>query len=284
MVLQLLRSVSLILLLILSSARIYGQDPLILTKEMFEVVKNIKTLQYQFESLERVNGKLKKEIMFFKISANPLKAYIYEIYPKNGLQMLYADNTNGGKARVNPGGIPWVTLNLEPEGDLMLENRHHSIYDAGYNYSISLVRYLMDKYESQTPKLFTFNDIEVIHGVECYSITLTDPNYRLILYTAQSGDTPLKIAKKLHINFYSILENNSGLKPNSNIKSGTKLIVPNDYASKMELYINKSYMYPVMLQIYDSKGLFEEFLFRYVKINPPFKDIDFSENNPDYKF
>ena len=80
------------------------------------------------------------------------------------------------------------------------------------------------------------------------------------------------------------MENNSGLKPNSYIKPGTKVIVPNDYASKMELFINKSQLYPVMLQIYDTKGLFEEFYFKYVKINPSFKDIDFSENNPDYKF
>lgn len=255
-----------------------------LTKQMFEAVNNVRSLQYDFESLERINGKLRKEIMFFKINSIPLKTYIYETYPKNGLQILYVSNKNGGKAKVNPGGFPWVSLNLETEGELMLENRHHSIYDAGFNYTISIIQYLLDKYASLSAKLLTLNGEENIQGIDCFRITFTNPNYRLLLYTAQVGDTPLRIAKKLHLNFYSIMENNSGLKPSTNIKAGTKLIVPDDYASKMVLYMNESMMYPVKLQIFDSRGLFEEFIFKSVKINPQFKDIDFSETNPAYKF
>lgn len=274
----------LILTILVSSVSTFAQDPHDITKQMFAVVNKTKTLQYTLESLERVNGKLKKEIMFFKISTDPVKAYVFQYYPKNGIQMLYVDNKNGGKAKLNPGGFPWVSLNLDPEGELMLENRHHSIFDAGFNYTTSVLEYLLDKYSSQTVNLMKLNDIETIHGIECYSITFTNPNYRHILYTAKNGDTPLSIARKLHINFYSVMENNDGLKPNTKIKEGTKLIVPNDYASKMELYINKNLMYPVFLQIYDQKGLYEEFLFRYVKINPPFKEIDFSEMNPAYKF
>ncbi len=280
----LFRCCSFLYILIISSLTCFGQDAMAITRQMFEVVNKAKSFQYEFESLERVDGKLKKEVMFFKINTNPFKAYIYETYPKEGLQMLYVSNKNGGKAKINPGGFPWVTLNLEPEGELMLANRHHSIYDAGFSYSISTIQYLMDKYESQSAKLLTFNDEETIHGIDCYSITFTDPNYRLLLYYAQIGDTPLRIAKKQHINFYSIMENNSGLKPSSILKPGLKLIIPNDYASKMIMYINKSTLCPVLIQIYDSKGLFEEFLFKYVKINVPFKDIDFSETNPAYKF
>jgi len=262
----------------------FAQDPLSLTKQMFNKVHSIKTLQFRFESRERVNGVLQKEIMYFKLNTNPLKIYLNQDFPNRGLQILYDDDKNGGKARVNPGGFPWVTLTLNPESDLMLENRHHSIYDSGFGYSISVIEYLMEKYSSQTSKLLTFNDIETIHGIECYSITFNNPNYRNVLYTAQADDTPLSIAKKLHINFYSIIENNSGLKPTTKIKAGTKLIVPNDYALRMEMFIHKTLLYPVLLEVFDNKGLFEEFLFRYVKINPPFKDIDFSEDNPSYKF
>ncbi len=281
---MLLRYCSFFSLIFLCSLSSFGQDPMALTKQMFEAVNNVRSLQYDFESLERINGKLRKEIMFFKINSIPLKTYIYETYPKNGLQILYVSNKNGGKAKVNPGGFPWVSLNLETEGELMLENRHHSIYDAGFNYTISIIQYLLDKYASLSAKLLTLNGEENIQGIDCFRITFTNPNYRLLLYTAQVGDTPLRIAKKLHLNFYSIMENNSGLKPSTNIKAGTKLIVPDDYASKMVLYMNESMMYPVKLQIFDSRGLFEEFIFKSVKINPQFKDIDFSETNPAYKF
>jgi outer membrane lipoprotein-sorting protein len=80
------------------------------------------------------------------------------------------------------------------------------------------------------------------------------------------------------------MENNSGYKPCETFKTGTKLIVPNDYASRIEIYIHTTKKYPMLVQVYDTKGLFEEFKFSKVEINPTLKDIDFSATNPNYKF
>jgi outer membrane lipoprotein-sorting protein len=68
------------------------------------------------------------------------------------------------------------------------------------------------------------------------------------------------------------------------IKPGTKITIPNDYAAKMEMYIHKDLYYPVYLKIYDHKGLFEEYTFTNVELNPLFKDIEFSAKNPGYGF
>jgi len=115
-------------------------------------------------------------------------------------------------------------------------------------------------------------------------LIFTNPNYKLISYTTQKNETPLSIAKKNHINFYSILENNPSLKVTDVIKPGTKIVIPNDYASKMELFVSKEKYYPLYIKIYDNKGFYEEFTFQQVNINAVFKDLDFSETNPNYKF
>ena len=75
------------ILLILFSICIYGQDGISITNQMFATVKSVKTLQYTFDSKERLsNGKIHIEKSTFKINTSPLKIYLYQHAPKKGLQ------------------------------------------------------------------------------------------------------------------------------------------------------------------------------------------------------
>ena len=270
--------------LIVLSRSAFSQDPNALINQMFTSVKSLKGLTFTIDSRERVNGRMRDERISFKININPFKEYIYQHSPKKGLQVLYVTGKNDGKAKVNPGAFPWVILNLHPENDLMLDNHHHSIFDAGYHYTTSILEFLLQKYSSQKTNIISMNDPVKMMDVDCYHLTFVNPNYRLTVYTPVHNETPMIIARKLHIDYFTILEYNAGLKPNSVIPDGMKLTIPNDYASRMEIYINKITMIPVYLKIYDNKGLFEEFTFFNIVLNPVFKDIDFSEKNPAYKF
>lgn len=273
-----------ILLIVFSSYTAYSQDAITITHQMFSAVKAIKTVKFDFESKERIKGKMYNELTSFKININPFKAYIFQNFPKKGIEGLYVTGENGGKMKINPNSFPWVSLNLDPEGELMLENRHHPIYNGGFTYTISILEDLLNKYQVLSAKMVTYNGVVKIHGMDCFSLTLTNSNYKMTLYNTLQGETPVSIAKKLKINYYSILENNPGIKATTVVKYGTRLIVPNDYASRMELYVHISLLYPVSLKIYDSKGLFEEYTFSDVTLNPPFQGIDFSHKNQEYHF
>jgi outer membrane lipoprotein-sorting protein len=273
-----------ILLITLSSYTACCQDAMTITHQMFTTVKALKTVKFDFNSKERIKGKMYNEITSFKININPFKAYIFQNFPKKGIEGLYVTGENGGKMKINPNSFPWVSLNLDPEGELMLENRHHPIYNAGFTYTISILEDLVNKYQALTAKMITYNGIVKIQGLDCYYLTLTNPNYRMTIYYTQPNETPISIAKKLKINYYTILENNPGNKASTEFKPGTRLLVPNDYASRMELYVHVSQLYPLYLKIYDPKGLFEEFTFSNVSLNPSFRNIDFSHKNPEYHF
>ncbi|HEX2936293.1 MAG TPA: DUF1571 domain-containing protein [Bacteroidales bacterium] len=268
--------------LFVSGASLFAQEPLSIINQMFETTKAAKTVKYSFDSKERVGGKVIHEVSDFKINTQPFKVYMKQKSPKEGLEVLYISGQ--GKAKVNPNAFPWVSLNLDPEGSLMLDKHHHSLLDAGFNYTISLIEFLINKYKADAPKIIKDNGLVKVQNVNCYYYTLSNPNYKLISYTTGDNETVLTIAKKLKLNYFMILENNPHIKGLGVIKKGTVLSVPNDYASKMEMYIHKDKLYPVYLKIYDHKGLYEEYTFTNVDLNAPLKDIDFSAENPNYDF
>jgi outer membrane lipoprotein-sorting protein len=262
----------------------FAQDPMEITSKMFSNVKSMKTLQYSFDSKERVGNKIVHEISDVKLNIQPLKVYLYQHKPTEGVEVLFLAGENSNNAKVNPNAFPWVTLNLNPEGSLMLDNHHHSIYDGGFAYTTSLIEFLLNKYKDQCDKLIKNNGIVKIQGVDCYYLTFSNTNYRLTNYIVGDNETPLTIAKKLKLNYFSILETNPNIKGLNTIKPGTRLILSNDYASKMELYIHKDKLYPVYIKIYDNKGLYEEYTFINVVINPVFKNDAFSADNSKYNF
>jgi outer membrane lipoprotein-sorting protein len=261
-----------------------AQEPLSIINQMFEITKSAKTAKYSFDSKERVGDKTIHEVSDFKINTQPFKVYMKQKSPKEGLECLYISGQNGGKAKINTNSFPWVSLNLDPEGSLMLDKHHHSVLDAGFTYTMSLIEYLINKYKEDAPRIIKDNGMVKVQNVNCYYYTLSNTNYKLVSYTTQENETVLTIARKLKLNYFTILENNPHVKGLGTIKAGTKLTVPNDYASKMEMYIHKDKLYPVYLKIYDSKGLFEEYTFTNVELNAPLKDIDFSADNPAYGF
>lgn len=261
-----------------------SQDPFSVINRMFANIKSIKSLQYTLDSRERVKGIIYHEVSDFIINKQPFRIYIYQHAPTKGVEVLYIAGANNGKARVNPAAFPWVTLNLYPEGFIMLDKHHHPLHEGGFDYTASILEYLLNKYKQQNQRLIADNGPVTIQGMKCYHYTLLNPNYRMIRYTVGIEETPLTIAGKLKINYFCIRENNPHVKGLGVIAPGTELILPNDYASRMELYIHKEKLYPVYIKIYDLKGLYEEYTFTNVIINPFLKNDVFSADNPQYGF
>lgn len=274
----------LVVIIIHSSSISYCQNASVILHDMLTTIKATKTIQLNIESKERIYGKMHNEETSLKINTSPLKVYVMQIYSKKKVEGLYVTGENEGKVIINPGTFPWVSLNLDPDGELMLDNRHHPIYHAGFGYTASILEDLLNKYPTDAIKMIKYNGIEKIKGQACYHLTLLNPSFKLTLYNTQTDETPISIAKKLKISFYSILENNPRNKINTKFKLGTRIIVPSDYASRMELYIHTTLHYPVCVKVFDNKGFFEEFTFTNVILNPTFKSIDFSIKNPAYNF
>jgi outer membrane lipoprotein-sorting protein len=262
----------------------FGEDGASVARKMITSVKQIRTITYTMESKERIEGKMVPMRASMKVNVDPFMVYVYQYVPVKGLECLYKKGENGGKMKVNPAAFPWATLNLDPQGSLALKNKHHPIMNAGFTYMVSLLEYLLNKYGDDAARNITLTGSDTVKGVPCYRLVFRNPGYKMISYTVGKGETPLSIARKLRINYQSILENNSSVDGLGKIDKGTVLAVPNDYASSMEMYIHKEMLYPVRLVVSDLKGVFSDYTFTEVVINPAFNNADFSDNNPEYGF
>lgn len=251
---------------------------------MIAKVKSLKTLQCTFESKERVLDKTFGEKNNFKINLKPFKAYFKQEFPVKGLEGLYISGENNNKAKINPNAFPWITLNLDPEGELMIKNHHHPILHAGYGYVAEVLEILIIKYQAKAPNLIVNKGTITYQGEEVIVLDCHNPFYKIQSITLTKAETPYALGKRLHINYLSILEENPGLKPFSEIPEGNTIKIPSDYASKMLIYLNKTHLYPVYIKVSDPRGLFEEYKFTNVVLNPVFKPEDFSAENPKYNF
>lgn len=261
-----------------------AQSGVELANKMIAKVKSLKTLQCTFEAQERVMGKTFSQKNDFKINLTPFKTYFKQEYPEKGLEGLYIVGENDNKVKISPNAFPWVTLNLDPEGDLMMKNHHHPISHAGFSYVAEVLEMLINKYQARTAQLIVNKGNITYLGQEVIVLDCTNPFYKIQTLTLNKPETPYSIGKRLHINYYSILEENQGLKAYSEIDAGKTIKIPSDYASKMLIYLHKTQLYPVYIKISDPRGMFEEYKFTNVILNPAYKTDDFSASNSKYKF
>jgi hypothetical protein len=98
------------------------------------------------------------------------------------------------------------------------------------------------------------------------------------------GEDLNSIARKLNISEYAILERNDEIDFYDDIIPGQEIKVPSSYAKKMILYIDKEYMLPLVIKVYDDRGIYEQYAYKNFVLNPGFKEGEFQSDYLEYGF
>ncbi len=262
----------------------FSQNAIEITNKMFEKAKEVKSLSFYIIAKERFNNKYVTQKAFIKKQVSPVRIYYKQIIPETGAEVLI-NGTYSKKALVNPNSFPWTNLTLDPYGSILRDTQHHNIYEAGFDYLVSVLSYLTDKYKDHIDEMNSYKGIIEWQGVQCYKIEFNNPYFKIYSYTVTENTTPTLLAKKLFIGDYLIVERNPFYNDYLDvIRKGAVINLPNDYAKRLVILINKSSYLPVYMEIYDDKGLLEQYQFTDININPGFTEIDFSEKNEKYGF
>jgi len=219
-----------------------------------------------------------------KLSIDPFKVYLKQSYPKDGIEVLYVNGTNNNNALVNPNGFPWFSINLDPYGNTMRDNQHHTLMNSGYDHVVSILEHLYIKYNVQIESMTKMEGSTLWDNHPCWIISLTNPYFKYYNYTAAKGETVLTIANKNKLSEHMIMEKNPCIKSYTEVLTGKTVVIPNDYSSKMILYIDKVRMIPLLMKIYDNEGLYEQYEYTNVVINPVIKPEEFESDYEDYHF
>jgi len=272
------------ILIIINCHLLFSQTGAEVIKQFVIKYKGVKAAKFNINKTERIKGQLKTSTSFFKFERVPFKVYLKRISPDPGLEVIFVKNENNNKVLVNPNKFPWITLSLDPYSSELTKTEHHTIYEAGFDYFNYLLEYLFEKYDSELDEMVKNVGIINWNGSNCFYITLTNNHFKLENYTVSKGENLFNIAKKRNVNEYMILENNPQIKNYYDVKPGDIIKVPNDYAQKFILYIDKKTYMPLLIKVYDNIGLFEQYDYNNLILNPTFTPNDFSKDNKEYHF
>lgn len=160
---------------------------------------------------------------------------------------------------------------------------HHNLFASNPNYTAEIIRDTYQKVGKDFPAIFKKEGEVVFDGKSCYKIVVDYTPYKLYNYKVKAGEDVFSIAKKLYLNEFKIKELNK-LEDYTGLKAGQVLVLPNAYARKTILFIDKKSGLPLVQIIYDELGFFERYEYHDVQVNLTFKKDEFSKNFPAYHF
>jgi hypothetical protein len=244
-------------------------------------IKEVKGLKYHLKITERG----KKGFNFYesavKFHRNPRQIYLYI----KGIEVLWVQGQNDGKALVKPNSFPYFNLNLDPMGDLMRQDQHHTLNEMGYDYFAGIIQHTVDKLGDRFDEYFELAGEERINNRPCYKILINNHDFGYREYIIGENESITSIARKFFIPEYMILEKNPKFKDYFDIlRKGEKIMIPTWYCKNVIMYIDQLYFLPVSIKVLDDRGLFEEYNYHHLQVNPKFEDIEFTRNGPGYGF
>ncbi len=247
---------------------------------VLESIAKIKTMRYNLQCNERINGKMQRTESLVKLQVSPRKLYL----SLKGPEVLWIEGINDGDALVNPGAFPYINLNLDPFGSLMRKDQHHTIHEMGLQYMADILKDGIRRAGNKFDKYFVVLGEEKFDGRDCYKLSIAFPDYSWKPYTIKKDEDITSVSRKFHVSEYMVLEKNPEATWFNDVKTGQIIQVPDVYAKLTLLLIDKTLLLPVNNKVFDDKGLFETYEYYNLQINTPIPSEEFTKEYKEYDF
>jgi hypothetical protein len=255
--------------------------PVKILHQMYDSIKTIKTLRQKIKAMERIDSKYSSANSEIKLQTHPRKLYF--INREKKLEILYDSETGKNKALVKVHNFPYLTVSLDPAGNIMRKNQHYSLHELGYDFIGKSVALTINKDKDGLDN-FRYHGKVVKNGYNCYLLEYENKNYAYTSYVVGERETASLIAYRLCVNDYLLRHKNDLLNDFGFLKKGSVLQVPTLYCRKAVIYIDDKLLLPVSLSLYDDIGLFESYEYTHIEINKPFQPGEFSKDFSEYGF
>jgi hypothetical protein len=240
-----------------------------LIEKTLTAMGNTKNISYHFLAQERFQGgKMIQIDVKIKVQASPLKVFADATKPQTAkLSYVPAVST---KVAVRKG----IKLHLDPHSSLLMKEQHHPLYKAGFGSVKAILETNIKMREGEDlSKYVKILGTVTYDGKECWKVELNVPDYKIINHTVKADEkTVWVLGKKLALPEYRIKELND---IGDELKPGQVIKIPNAYAKKTTLFIDKATYLPIYQKMEDDLGVYEIYEFRDLKLNVKFTDADF---------
>lgn len=257
-----------------------GKTCVQLLHQMNDSIKKIKSLKMNIYAIERIEKSYLSANSEIKLNCSPRKLYF--INPKKKLEILHVPTKNE-KATVKPHVFPYLTMQLDPNGNLMRKNQHYTLNELGFDFISKSIAYTINK-DKEGTKHFKYHGLVKKNGVNCYFIEYENQHYEYVDYKVGKKETVTSLCYKLCVNDYLVRYKNDLINEFGFLKEGKIIKVPTLYCKKAVVYLSESNLLPISLSLYDDVGLFENYEFSNIQINPIINEVEFTTKFPEYRF
>jgi outer membrane lipoprotein-sorting protein len=255
-----------------------------LVEQMMVSVRTVKTAKFRFVKNERYEGKIVKSEQLVKLNVNPKKVYMKLLKgPHSGTEVLFLVGKNDNKAVVSAGSMV-PTISLSPFNSLVRDKQRHTLYELGFSYTADLIYDAYVKYKHKAKEYAKYEGLIDYDGHKCHKITLDNKEYKLYDYTVKEGEDIIKIARRLKLDEYSILEYNPSVKDYSQVHAGQVIKLPLTFCKSTTMYVDAKSLLPVYQKCSDEKGLVAEYEYHELQVNIPIAEEEFTEKYKEYGF
>lgn len=274
----------LLIYLFIYSTLTFAQDlrPAKVIAEMLDSINHIKTVRFKVKALERTESGYISSVSESKIQIKPRQLFF--VNKEKKLEILYVTGKYDNKAVVKPHVFPYITLMLNPTGNLMRKNQHYTIHELGFDFIGKTIAIAISKEKENMLKSLSYIGKHEKNGYQCHMVIYESSAFNFFTYTAGKHETVTTIAAKFNVNDYLLRIKNDLFNDFGYVKEGTKMQIPNYYCKRAVLYIDELTMLPVSVSIYDDKGLFECYDFSNIILNKGIDQIEFTKEFKEYHF
>jgi hypothetical protein len=249
---------------------------------MLDSAKKVTSLRYNMKSVERVASGYLIANTSVKLQTHPRKSYLKN--NDNKIEVLYNEGTLNNKSLVKPHVFPYISLTLDPRGNLMRKNQHFTILDIGFDFTARTIAVALSK-----EKEFVGQHLNYVGKVEknkmnCHLLIYENQEFSYTDYTVLHKETVSSIAGKLTVNDYMLRSKNKLYDNYGYLKEGSIIKIPNYYCKKAAFYIDEKTMLPISVSIFDDIGLFESYDFFNIELNKPIPAEEFKRDFNGYGF
>lgn len=274
----------LIFLFFIYSAGFVAQSlvPAKLIAEMLDSINHIKTVRFKVKAIERVEHGFSASVSESKLIPKPRQLYFTNKEKK--LEILFVTGKYENKAIVKPHVFPYLTLMLNPSGNLMRKNQHYTINELGFEFIGRTIALAISKEKDDMFKSLSYYGKHEKNGYNCHMVVYESSAFNFFSYTVGKKETVTMIAGKFNVNDYLLRVKNDLFNDFGYVKEGTKLQIPHYYCKRAILYIDEVTMLPMSVSVYDDAGLFECYDFFNVILNKPIDPKEFTRDYKEYHF
>lgn len=250
--------------------------------EMLDSISHLHTVRFKVKAIERTESGYIAVNSESKVVVKPRQLYL--VNKEKKLEILFVTGKNDNKAIVKPHVFPYLTLMLNPNGNLMRKNQHYTIHELGFDFIGKTIALAVSKEKEDMLKSLSYVGKHEKNGYNCYMVVYESSAFNFFSYKVGHKETVTHIAAKFNVNDYLLRCKNNLFNDFGYIKEGTVISVPYYYCKRAILYIDEKTMIPVSISVYDDVGLFECYDFYNIIINKPIDQKEFTKGYKDYHF